>query len=150
MFTSTSTSSAFDWSQPQQIDSFANLLNSPYSQEDMKTFLTSQMAAPGTSDSSLESPRTRQNSVFSNTQLSPAKSPGFSDSSIIETQYSPKLINALLKPPTPVPESASILFIISTIGSLIYLSPDVEEAVGHSVREGSSFLDGIYPEDVDE
>lgn len=136
--------------------------------------------------SPLLSPRTRQNSIFSNpAHLSPAKSPtNFSQSdsphgSLQETGPSPALSgyrqnsaasrDNSLPPPTPLSLSApdssnamvnvfngyfttSIVNILSSIGNILYSSPSLESILGHSISNlaGSSYLDYLHPDDLDE
>lgn len=53
--------------------------------------------------------------------------------------------------PPPVPSQSSMaIYIVSPTANIIYSSPTTIQTLGHSIIPGSSFLDYIHPDDLNE
>lgn len=142
--------SSLDWLNQQGLDSLSDStpsLSTLALPSDIKSHFTyPHMPAPGPQEPTLESPPSRQSSIFSSTsQNSPKSVSGLLD---INSPLQSEMPQNSLSSSAPI-NHPPILYVISTIGNVLYSASNVEQFLGYSIPQGSFFFNYIHPEDSD-
>lgn len=143
------TTSSLEWFNQQDLDNLPDStpsLSTLALPSDIKSHFTySHMPAPGPQEPTLESPPSRQSSIFSNnSQCSPKSLSGLLDinSPLQSEMQQHSLSSSSIHP-------SSILYVLSTIGNVLYSATNVGQFLGHSIPQGTFFFNYIHPEDSD-